>query len=130
MATHARAAATNPLEVFLFLGVGALVLEGIGLWRRGADLGADPIPLLRVGSDVLFIALYLARSRYAWHALLYLGLVATPGATLIAQRDLLFGPEQIERTVAGLVVVGALIAFVARQRERYFAHIERSRGGS
>lgn len=129
METSAKAAA-NPLEVFLFLGVGALVLEGIGLWRRGVDVGADPIAPLRIGSDVLFILLYLVGSRFAWHALLFLGLLATPVVTLIAQRDLLFAPEQIERTVAGLVVVGALIAFVARQRERYYAHIDLVRGGS
>jgi hypothetical protein len=120
----------NPLEVFFVMGAVALVLELFFLWRAFGTPAADPVAPLRIGFDLLFLALYLARSRWAWHALLVLGLVGTPLVTLLAHLDSLLAPESVERTSVGLVVAAVLAAWVARQRPAYYTHLGLEAGGS
>ena len=84
----------------------------------------DPVDVLLPVSGLLFLPLYFARSRYAWHAAAAGLLIATPAYVLFSfdwrlQRAM--HPWIIWVPIIGTVVFAAVLFW---SRKRYFAYLE------
>ena|SRR5882724_5230409 len=112
---------SNPL---ILAAIVALLAAGGAVYQLFVQPHLNPLHVVRLLAFVLFLALYIAKSRFAWHVIFVAVLVITPAYVLVPEMQ----HHAVRPTTAPILVFLSLICLVYlwRVRRPYFTFVERA----
>lgn len=117
MEEHSR---VNPLWWACIAAVAALLSD---VYKISHDFSASPSTIIRVVAFSIFLALYLSKSRWAWHVLAIIIVVLTPITVILIPIDpgLKYHHPRIIWLHITLFVLGVIL--ILKSRKQYFAFV-------
>jgi hypothetical protein len=119
MDTAADKPTGNPL---ILAAVGALLAAGGAVYQLFVQPHLNPLHIVRLLVLVLFLALYIAKSRFAWHVIAFAVLVITPAYVVVPQMQ----SHSVQPTTGPILIFLSLVCLVYlwRVRRPYFRFVQ------
>jgi hypothetical protein len=116
---------TNPLIVVAFV---ALLAAAGAVYQLFVQPHLNPLHIVRLVAFVVFLALYVAGSRFAWHVAVIAALVITPAYVLVPQIQ----HHAVRPATVPVLLFLSLVCLVYlwRLRRPYFTFVQRANTAS